>query len=663
LRIDRPQGENDYPTRQVQSLVCGIAGYTHANRCLDEDLIRSITNLIRHRGPDQQGIYLSEGISLGAVRLKIIDLDGGNQPMQSEDGRTVLVYNGEIYNYREVREDLVRRGHHFQSNSDTEVVLRAFLEWDTTSFAKLKGMFALALWQESTRRLVLARDRMGIKPLYYSEQAGQIYFGSELKVLLAHPGISRTLDLAALDQYLSLNYVPCPRTLIQGIEKLPPGHVLEWTAGKPSLRPFWELKFLPAEDLGEDEATERLDGLLRRSVREHLISDVSLGVWLSGGVDSSTIVHYAASESSQPLKTFSVSFHGRSFDESRYFRTVSERYSTEHHEFDLSRNLQLEETIRQFVQFADEPCGDSSSLPVWYLSKLCRQHVTVALSGEGADELFGGYLTYQADRLARFMRVVPEPLRQSALNAARRYLPVSEDKIGLEYMVKRFLEGTFLSPFERHCYWNGMFSETQKRELCTFERDSASGIDFLANGAQSLGTLNRFLWFDQRYYLVDDILAKVDRMSMAHSLEVRPPFLDHQIVEFASSLPESFKIRGWRQKYLLKRLMRDKLPRQILARKKIGFDIPAHDWLRRELRPLLLEELSPSVVSRTGLFRPETIQKWMRAHFEGHINIGFHLWGLLILFLWMKKWEIVPPLQKLEEPAQLVCIGIGSPTP
>jgi asparagine synthase (glutamine-hydrolysing) len=643
--------------------VCGIAGYTHTNRDLDEDLIRSITNLIRHRGPDQQGTYISEGISLGAVRLKIIDLAGGNQPMQSEDGRTVLVYNGEIYNYREIRENLAHRGHRFRSNSDTEVVLRAFLEWDTASFEKLKGMFALALWQESSQRLVLARDRMGIKPLYYSQQAGQIYFGSELKVLLAHPAISRTLDLAALDQYLSLNYVPCPRTLIQGIEKLPPGHVLEWTSDKQSLHPFWELKFCPEEDLREDEATAQLDGLLRQSVREHLISDVSLGVWLSGGVDSSTIVHYAADESSQPLKTFSISFSGRSFDEGRYFRAVSERYSTEHHEFDLSRDLKLEETIRQFAEFADEPCGDSSSLPVWYLSKLCRQHVTVALSGEGADELFGGYLTYQADRLAQLMRVVPAPLRQSVLNAANRYLPVSEDKIGLEYIVKRFLEGTFLSSFERHCYWNGTFSEAQKQELCTFERDPAWGIEFLANGMRSLGKLNRFLCFDQRYYLADDILAKVDRMSMAHSLEVRPPFLDHQIVEFASSLPESFKIRGRHQKYLLKRLMCDRLPRQILARKKIGFDIPAHDWLRRELRPLLLEELSPSAVSRTGLFRPETIQKWMRNHFEGRTNIGFHLWGLLILFLWMKKWEIVPHPQKLEDRAQLVCLGIGSPTP
>jgi len=503
--------------------VCGIAGYTHTNRYPDEDLIRGITNLIRHRGPDQQGVYISEGISLGAVRLKIIDLDGGHQPMQSEDGRTVLVYNGEIYNYREIRENLAHRGHRFQSNSDTEVVLRAFLEWDTASFERLKGMFALALWQEPGQRLVLARDRMGIKPLYYSRQAGQIYFGSELKVLLAHPAISRTLDLAALDQYLSLNYVPCPRTLIQGIEKLPPGHLLEWKAGKQNLHPFWELKFRPEEDLKEEEATERLDGLLRQSVREHLISDVPLGIWLSGGVDSSTIVHYAAAESSQPLKTFSISFRGRSFDEGRYFRAVAERYSTQHYEFDLSRDLKLEETIRQFAQFADEPCGDSSSLPVWYLSKLCRQHVTVALSGEGADELFGGYLTFQADRLARLMHSVPATLRQSALNAAHRCLPVSEDKIGLEYMVKRFLEGTFLSPFERHCYWNGTFSEAQKRELCRFEREPGWRIEFLAEGLRSLGKLNRFLCFDQRYYLADDILAKVDRMSMAHSLEVRPP--------------------------------------------------------------------------------------------------------------------------------------------
>jgi len=628
--------------------MCGIAGFTHSHGRADRARISHITGLLRHRGPDQQGVYVSEAASLGAVRLKIIDLEGGEQPMSSEDGGAVLVYNGEIYNYREVRQTLVERGHCFRSRSDTEVLLRAFLEWDTGCFEKLKGMFAAAVWQERRGRLILVRDRLGIKPLYWRRGGTEIYFGSELKALFEHPEISRELDPTALDQYLSLNYVPGPRTLVAGIEKLPPGHFLEWSGGEARLRPYWELRMDPRPDLGEEEAAASLDALLQQSVRQHLISDVPLGVLLSGGVDSSAMVHYAAEAVGGRLKTFSISFAGRSFDESRYFRAVARRYSTEHYEMDLGRDLDLEEAIRQFAEYADEPCGDSSSLPVWYLSKMCRRQVTVALSGEGADELFGGYLTYQADRLARAARLVPLAVRRAALAAARRWLPVSEDKISVEYMVKRFLEGTFLPAFQAHVYWNGAFSEEQKRPLLAWT--GGGGIESLACGAPP-GRLNPFLWFDQRYYLPDDILAKVDRMSMAHSLEVRPPFLDHQIVEFAARLPERLKIRGRQQKYLLKRLMRHRLPPEILRRRKVGFDIPAHDWLRRELKPLLLETLCSPVLERAGLFRRGELERLAREHIAGRLNIGFHLWGLMILVLWMERWKIRSPLERAEAPA------------
>jgi len=629
--------------------VCGIAGFTHLDRRADPDLIRRITADLRHRGPDQQDVWSSDHISLGAVRLRILDLHGGEQPMTSDDGSTVLVYNGEVYNYRDLRQTLEQLGHRFRSSSDTEVVLRAFLEWDTACFERFAGMFALAVWDDRRRRLILARDRLGIKPLYFARRAREICFGSELKALFAHPEISRTLDLDAFWQYLSCFYVPWPRTPIQGVEKLPPGHCLEWLDGQARLHRYWELRFDPDPRLTEPEAAHQLDGLLRRSIREHLVSDVPLGVLLSGGVDSSTIVHYAAEAFSAPLKTFSVSFAGRSFDETPYFRRVAAQYGTDHHEFDLARDLDLTETIRRFADFADEPCGDSSSLPVWCLSRLCRQHVTVTLSGEGADELFGGYLTYQADRLHSLARRVPASLRRFALSALRRALPVSDDKIGLEYMAKRFLEGSFLDPLEAHVYWNGGFSEDQKRLLCTFQ----GGLPLATPPA--LGPLNRFLWFDQRYYLTDDILAKVDRMSMAHSLEVRPPFLDHRIVEFAARLPEHFKIRGRRQKHLLKRLMRDKLPPEILRRRKIGFDIPAHDWLRRELKPLLLDALNPTALARTGLFRPGAVERLIDDHLERRVNAGFHLWGLMILVLWMDRWQIHSPAGAI--PAQIpACI-------
>jgi asparagine synthase (glutamine-hydrolysing) len=624
--------------------VCGITGYTHATRPYDQDLIARITHLISHRGPDAEGVYVSNNVSLGNVRLKIIDLEGGNQPLISPDGRTILVYNGEIYNYRELRQELEASGHQFHSQSDTEVLLGCFMQWGTDCFARVKGMFAAAFWQEDHQRLTLVRDRLGIKPLYYAHRNGQLYFGSELKVILAHPEIPRTLDLAALEQYLSLNYVPSPRTLVEGIEKLPPGHVLEWKNGNIQVWPYWRLSFTPQSGMVEAEALERLDDLLSQSIRQHLISDVPLGVLLSGGVDSSTIVHYAARHSASRLKTFSISFTGRSFNEAPYFQSVARLYGTDHHEFDLSRDLDLPGTICQFAQYADEPCGDSSSLPVWYLSKLCRQFVTVTLSGEGADELFGGYLTYQADKLAGWASHVPEVFRRAGLSLLHRWWPVSEEKISLEYMLKRFLAGTFLSPLERHCYWNGAFSSTEKAALCRFPGSPRADLHRLAEWNAQLGPLNRFLCFDQHYYLADDILAKVDRMSMAHSLEVRPPFLDHEIVEFTATLPEQFKIRGSRQKYLLKRLMQGKLPDQVLSRKKMGFDIPAHDWMRRELRPLLLDVLSPEALRQTGLFNSPVLEGYIHDHLEGRINIGFHLWGLMILFLWMRKWGIQPPV-------------------
>jgi asparagine synthase (glutamine-hydrolysing) len=505
-------------------------------------------------------------------------------------------------------------------------------------------MFGLAIWQERRRRLVLARDRMGIKPLYFCLRGGQIYFGSEMKTVLAHPEVPRYLDRAALDRYLAVHYVPGPLALVEGIEKLPPGHFLEWNAGSAEIRPFWSLNFCPRADIGEEAAAARLDELLRRSVREHLVSDVPLGVLLSGGIDSSTILHYAATASVRRLKTFSISFPGRTFDESRYARAVASHYGTEHHELALEPEDRLEDAIVQFAEYADEPCGDASSLPVWYLAKLCRKHVTVALSGEGADELFGGYLTYQADRLAPIARRVPAALRQAMLRAARR-LPVSDKKISLEYKLKRFLAGTFLPPLEAHYYWNGGFSVGERQALCNFS------VKPWTPQLPPAAGLNRFLCFDQLYYLPDDILAKVDRMSMAHALEVRPPFLDHDILEFAAGLPERLKIRGRGQKWLLRHLMRGKLPEAVLTRKKVGFDIPAHDWLRTTLRPLLLEVLNPAALERTGLFRAEAVRRLMNDHLERRVNAGFHLWALMILLLWMQKWRIEPSPELMRQPA------------
>ena len=638
--------------------MCGIVGFTHKSWRPEPGRIERATATLTHRGPDQQGTIQSSPCSLGATRLKIIDLASGDQPILSDDKDVAIVFNGEIYNHQELRGELEQLGHTFHSHCDTETVLRAFLEWDTDCFARLRGMFAIALWTKSTQRLVLARDRMGIKPLYYARREDDLFFGSELKAILIHPEIERRLSLDGLDCYLSLNYVPCPWTLVDGVEKLPPGHWLEWQDGEVRTKSYWQLPFGVRRDWTLESAREELDGLLRQSVREHLISDVPLGMWLSGGVDSSTILHYAA-ESGAPLKTFSISFQGRSFDETAYIREVAHRYQTQHEELDLNPETNLREVIEEFGYYSDEPSADAGALPVWFLSKLSKSRVTVSLSGEGADELFGGYLTHRANRMAARARRLPQPAISLALSALRAW-PVSDDKISFEYKLKRFLEGCQMAPERAHVYWNGTFSDAQKVALLSTKLPSALN-DVLAelhNRPSTSDDLAPFLWFDQKYYLADDILNKSDRMSMAHSLEVRPPFLDHRIVEFAASLPASLKIRGSEQKVILKELMRGKLPSSVLRRKKVGFDIPAHDWLRGPLRSLMTDVLLDSTSNYAGLFRRGVIETYVRQHLERQINVGYHLWGLMVLFLWMKRWNI----QVAARPETIVSIPVKTGT-
>jgi asparagine synthase (glutamine-hydrolysing) len=593
-----------------------------------------------HRGPDQQGIFEGSDATLCAVRLKIIDLGGGDQPIVTEDGDCAIAFNGEIYNHIDIRTELEALGHRFRSNCDTETVLRAFLEWDTACFCRMRGMFAAAIWSESRRRLVLARDRMGIKPLYYYQTGDDVYFGSELKTILEHSDVPRILDIEALDSYLSVNYVPGTRTLIQGIRKVPPGSLLEWRRGACRIEP-WSRRSPQIRRHSLESAKEELDHLLDQSVREHLVSDVPLGVWASGGLDSSTILHYAAKHTAGRLKTFSVGFAGRSFDESPWFREIARVYGTDHHEFDLNPDVELQTAIQDFAYYSDEPSADAGALPVWFLSRMSRSHVTVALSGEGADELFGGYLTYQADRLAMPLRLVPGLARRMVSSALERCLPVSNDKISLEYKLKRWVEGSWLHPDEAHFFWNGTFSNEQRRRIRP--GSNGNGLKRLVDqlGLPRGGSLtDRYLTVDQNFYLPDDILYKTDRMSMAHSLEVRPPFLDGRIVDFAGGLPAHLKIRGLNQKYVLRELMRGKLPQSVLKRKKTGFDIPTHDWFRGILHDLLMDTLTPKAIDATGIFDSRAIHALIASHMDRRINVGYHLWGLLTLFLWMKRWNV-----------------------
>jgi asparagine synthase (glutamine-hydrolysing) len=618
--------------------LCGIAGFTHAHRAAPAGRIREAVASIVHRGPNQQGVFESEAVSLGAARLKIIDIEGGDQPILSEDGGTVIVFNGEIYNHLELRRELEQHGHRFHSRSDTETVLHAFLEWDTECFARLRGMFAVALWRESDRRLVLARDRMGIKPLYIARRGEDLFFGSELKAILVHPEIERYLSPNGLDCYLSLNYVPAPWTLVEGIEKLLPGQWMEWRRGAVRTERYWQLPTGRERKLTAADAEAELDRLLKDSVREHLASDVPLGVWLSGGLDSSTLVHYAAEAAPRRLKTFSVTFRGRSFDETSYARQVAERYGTEHTELDLNPDQDLMGAIGELAYYCDEPNADSGALPVWFLSRLTKAGATVALSGEGADELFGGYLMQRASLLARRVRRLPGPVLGAMLKIAQ-YWPVSNDKIAFEYKVKRFLNGCRMPAARAHVYWSGTFDDSERRALTRQALPPA--LDSVVSELAASGDgLRDFLWFDQKYFLPDNILTKVDHTSMAHAVEVRPPFLDHRIVEFARSLPENMKISGARQKVILRNLMREKLPPAILARKKIGFDIPTHDWFRGPLRPLIEEAVAFAAAEHSDFFQISKIKEDLQAHFERRANLGYHLWGLMTLFFWMRRWGI-----------------------
>jgi asparagine synthase (glutamine-hydrolysing) len=594
-----------------------------------------------HRGPDQQGIFSSNLFSLGAARLKIIDLECGNQPILENAGEWGIVFNGEIYNHLELRAELERLGHQFTSHSDTETVLKAFLQWDTESFARLRGMFALAVWNVPQKRIVLARDRMGIKPLYFARQGQDLYFGSELKAILIHPEIDRNLSREALDCYLSLNYIPSPWTLIEGIRKVPPGYWMEWRDGEVGTKSYWQLPFGKIREVSLEDAKQELDALLAESIREHLLSDVPLGVWLSGGIDSTSILHYAAMASSSRLKSFSISFKGRSFDESSSIQKVVQNYGTDHDELDLNPSMDLRGAIEEFAYYSDEPSADAGALPVWFLSQLCKKKTTVALSGEGADELFGGYLTYRANRIAKRLRRLPRAALLTGLAVMRQW-PVSDEKIGFEYKVKRMLEGSLMSPERAHVYWNGTSADDDMSALLyqPLPRTLDQILGQMATLAPVDDDLAPFLWLDQKYYLADDILTKSDRMSMAHSVEVRPPFLDHRIVEFAAALPARLKIQGSQQKVVLRELMKDKLPPAILKRKKVGFDIPAHEWLRGPLRELLEDSFDFGLSEYGQLFRRVGVERLKKRHLQREINVGYHLWGLLILFLWMKRWQV-----------------------
>jgi asparagine synthase (glutamine-hydrolysing) len=604
--------------------VCGIAGIAARTGSVDPGRLRAMSATLIHRGPDSHGELLDGPIALAARRLSIIDLEGGDQPIANEDGTVHVVQNGEIYNFGELAARLRQAGHQFATRCDTEVLVHLYEELGPRFAERLRGMFAIAIWDAPRRRLVLARDPYGIKPLYYRETAGELEFASELRALPRGE-----VDLDALEAFLAFNTVPAPYSIFRDTRKLAPGHVLVWENGSTTVERY--ARPAPSAETRSDDAgelAEELRARLRDSVRAHLIADVPVGVLLSGGVDSSLLAALAAQESSESVHTFSIGFEERSFDELDDARSVAEQYGTRHEELVLRPDAAL--LLPRLAEAFDEPFADSSALPTYLVSELAARHVKVALSGEGGDELFGGYYTYAADLLAlRVGRFAPlaRPLVER--------LPSSSRKASFDYRAKRFVRGAHLAPLERHHAWKEIFSAEARAELTG--RSGFDPVDLLrARFAETEGAelLTRLQDVDLGTYLVDDLLVKTDRASMAHSLEARVPYLDPLVTGLALALPTRLKVRGLRKKVLLRKAAAPLLPRRIVYGRKRGFSIPAAAWLRGELEPFARDVLSAETLRRQGYFRPEPVSRLIDRHVQGQEDLSRQLWGLLSFTLW-----------------------------
>jgi asparagine synthase (glutamine-hydrolysing) len=623
--------------------MCGICGIVSASGPADSERLARMSAKLVHRGPDSDGAFVDGPVALAARRLAIIDLETGDQPIANEDGTVHVVQNGELYNYPELRAELERAGHRFSTHGDTEVLVHLY-EQEGTAFARrLRGMFAVALWDSSRRRLVLARDRYGIKPLYYRVDAGELEFASELRSL------SRgEIDLDALEAFLAFNSIPAPLTIFREARKLPPGYLLVWENGTVSLERYARPAPVPIEELREDDEAELIEELrsrLRDSVRAHLLADVPVGVLLSGGIDSAALAALAAQELAEPVRTFSIGFEERSFDELADARLVAERYGTRHRELVLRPDAAL--LLPALADAFDEPFADSSALPTYLVSQLAAEDVKVALSGEGGDELFGGYYTYVADLLAERaggMARLARPLVER--------LPTSTARASLDYKAKRFVRGAQLAPLERHHAWKEIFSADARAEL-TGRRSNFDPVDLYrerfaeTDGAELLARLQDV---DRTVYLVDDLLVKTDRASMAHSLEARVPFLDPMVTNFALGLPVRHRVRGLRKKVLLRKAVAPLVPSRIVRGKKRGFSIPAAAWLRGELEPFARETLSADTLRRQGFFRPEAVSGLIDRHVAGREDLSRQLWGLLAFTLWHERHVEREP-QALREPS------------
>lgn len=638
--------------------MCGIAGFIdHSALSMEErtDILNRMCQVIYHRGPDDQGMSIDGPVALGMRRLSIIDLSGGHQPMSGEDGTVTVVFNGEIYNFRELQPLLESRGHRFKTNSDTESIVHGYEEFSTACVNHLRGMFTFALWDEKAKTLMLARDRVGKKPLYYTETIhGAFVFGSEIKSILEHPDVEREIDLEGLDAYLKLGYVPDPLSIFRNIKRLPPGHTLTYSQGRITLQQYWDFNFEPNESLDEKSYVEELRALLEDAVRSRLISDVPLGAFLSGGIDSSTVVALMAKSMDQPVKTFSIGFREDSYNELRYARLTAEKYGTDHHEFFVTPDIC--DVADELVWHFDEPFADSSSIPTYVVSKLAREHVTVALSGDGGDELFGGYERYLVERSRRMFGQLPKMLRENVMFPLSHRLPHGARG-------RNLLHNLSLDPVERYLDSVSVFTSMNRELLYSEDLKQKLSVTLplserFQHYAQRVSTgddLDVLLYIDSKTYLPGDILTKVDRMSMATSLETRAPLLDQKLIDFVTRIPAALKIVGKETKHIFKQAIRDLIPDEVMTRPKQGFGIPMSTWINQELRAKIRETLSDSLTRQRGYFDYSYVELLLKEHERGRRDHSKALWALLMLELWHRRFLDSKPVNFHVDSGAVVC--------
>lgn len=624
--------------------MCGICGILEKNGTkVDQHLLKTMNNAIAHRGPDDAGYYIDTSIGLAMRRLSIIDLETGHQPIHNEDETIWIVFNGEIYNYQTLRRNLESKGHEFMTRSDTEVILHLYEEMGDECISQLNGMFAFAIWDSNMKRLFLARDRLGIKPLHYAERDGTFLFGSEIKSILQDPRLPRNVNKHALQEYLGFEYVPGSETMFEGIFKLLPGCTLTVEKGQTTVKRYWDLRYPSTCTLPEDAIANELYERLKKSITMRLMSDVPLGAFLSGGIDSSSIVGMMSQATDRTIQTFSIGFDDVSYNELEYAQKVATLFNTEHHERIITPDVT--ELVRTALQYLDEPLADVSIFPTYLISREATSKVKVVLSGDGGDELFAGYDWYRASRAdAVAYQHIPRMIK-NAIKGIADIVPATSKKKGTINEFKRFVEGASLPSELHHLRWQYFITENERIALLSEPMRETGSCDIPPNPVNEYyarnsapNSLAREQYVDLKMYLPDDILTKVDRMSMACSLEARVPFLDYTLVEFAATIPSYLKLRGTLTKYILKKAMGRLLPRDILYRKKQGFSIPMKNWLRDELQDFMLDTLSSKRICEMGFFNPDYIEKITRQHLEGRRNNAHQIWSLMLFNLWHARY-------------------------